>query len=97
MADTDTRDGTTRDVNINLRVSRRQRSLIDEAVAAVGRSRSDFMLEAACRQAEEVLLDRRYFQLDQERFETFISMLDTAPEDNAALNALMAKNAPWDQ
>ena len=97
MAHTDTRDATARDVNINLRVSRRQRSLIDEAVTAVGRSRSDFMLEAACRQAEDVLLDRRYFHLDPERFEAFTSMLDAAPEDNTALRALMAKKAPWDQ
>ena len=97
MTQTDTRDTSAHDMNINLRVSRKQRSLIDEAVAAVGRSRTDFMLEAACRQAEDVLLDRRYFHLDPERFEAFTSMLDATPEDNTALHALMAKNAPWDE
>lgn len=97
MADTDTRDGAARDVNINLRASRAQRELIDEAVAAMGRKRSDFMLEAACRQAEDVLLDRRYFRVDRERFEAFTAMLDAPPGENAALRALMAKKAPWDK
>ena len=48
--------------NINLRASRRQKALIDRATKALGRSRSDFMLEAAYREAESVLLDRRYFK-----------------------------------
>jgi uncharacterized protein (DUF1778 family) len=49
--------------NINLRVSRNQKALIDRAAEVQGRSRSDFMLEAACREAESVLLDQRYFYL----------------------------------
>jgi uncharacterized protein (DUF1778 family) len=53
----------TRSENINLRVSRAQKSLIDRAAHALGRNRSDFMLETACREAESVLLDRRYFKL----------------------------------
>jgi uncharacterized protein (DUF1778 family) len=53
----------TRSENINLRVSRAQKSLIDRAAHALGRNRSDFMLETACREAESALLDRRYFAL----------------------------------
>ncbi len=58
MPDTRT-DRAARDVNINLRASRKQRSLIDRAAEVLGRNRSDFMLEASCREAESVLLDRR--------------------------------------
>jgi hypothetical protein len=35
------------------------------------RNRSDFMLETACREAEAVLLDRRYFSLSAEDFKRF--------------------------
>jgi uncharacterized protein (DUF1778 family) len=58
-----TKSGKNRGENINLRVSRGQKSLIDRAASALGRSRSDFMLETACREAESVLLERRYFAL----------------------------------
>ena len=64
---------------INLRVSRGQKALIDRAAQALGRNRSDFMLEAACREAEGVLLDRRYFALPEEVFKRFTAMLDKPP------------------
>jgi uncharacterized protein (DUF1778 family) len=62
--------------NINLRVSRSQKALIDRAATALGRNRSDFMLETACREAESVLLDRRYFNLPEDEFRRFTAMLD---------------------
>jgi uncharacterized protein (DUF1778 family) len=55
------KDKTRRGETINLRVSQRQKIVIDRAAAALGRNRSDFMLDAASREAESVLLDRRYF------------------------------------
>ena len=86
-----------RDVSINLRASGRQRSLIDQAAEALGKSRSDFMLEASCREAESVLLDHRYFTLDAETFAQFTAALDTPPADNAKLQRLLAEQAPWDK
>ena len=44
-------------VSINIRAKAKQRDLIDQAANSLGRSRSDFMLEAAYREAESVLLD----------------------------------------
>ena len=85
-----------RNVTINLRASGRQRTLIDQAAEALGKNRSDFMLEAACREAESVLLDRRYFSLDAEAFETFMAMLDSPPSDNPSLRRLLTKKAPWE-
>lgn len=46
---------------INLRANQGQRALIDQAREMLGKNRSDFMLEAACREADTVLLDRRLF------------------------------------
>jgi uncharacterized protein (DUF1778 family) len=63
--------GQTRDLNINIRAKRGQRDLIDHAAELLGKSRSDFMLETACREAADVLLDRRVFHLDPEAFARF--------------------------
>jgi uncharacterized protein (DUF1778 family) len=83
--------------NINLRVTRNQKALIDRAADAQGRNRSDFMLEAACREAESVLLDQRYFNLDEEAFQRFIDLLDAPPTDNPGLTRLLKTKAPWDR
>ena len=83
--------------NINLRVSRSQKALIDRAATALGRNRSDFMLEAACREAESVLLDRRYFNLSEDQFRRFTAMLDQPPANNPPLARLLKSRAPWDK
>src|ERR1051326_7563110 len=74
---------------INLRASRKQKALIDRAAEALGRSRADFMLETACREAESVLLDRRYFVLSENDFRKFTAMLDRPPKDNPRLRRLL--------
>jgi len=83
--------------NINLRVSRSQKALIDRAAEAQGRNRSDFMLDAACREAESVLLGRRYFNLDDDAFRRFMAMLDAPPKSNPRLARLLVRKAPWEK
>ena len=53
-----------RDAAINLRALPEQRDLIDQAASLLGKSRSDFMLEAACDRAQSVVLDQVFFSLD---------------------------------
>ena len=48
-----------RTATINLRAMPNQRDLIDYAAELLGKSRSDFMLESACNNAKNVILDRR--------------------------------------
>lgn len=87
----------TRDININIRVKRGQRDLIDHAAEILGKSRSDFMLDLACREAEAVLLDQRLFTLDGETFSAFQAALDAPPRANPKLRKLMATKAPWEK
>jgi uncharacterized protein (DUF1778 family) len=87
----------TRGETINLRASQRQKLLIDRASEALGRSRSDFMLDTACREAESVLLDQRYFSLSESEFKKFAAMLDRPPKDNPKLRRLLQTKAPWDR
>jgi uncharacterized protein (DUF1778 family) len=84
------------EVVINLRAQRRQQDLIDHAAALLGKNRTDFMLEAACREAEDVLLDRRVFVLDEEAWQRFNALLDEPPGDLARLRKLLTTPAPWE-
>jgi uncharacterized protein (DUF1778 family) len=80
----------------NLRVSSRQRTLIDRAAETLGKNRTDFMLDAACRQADAVLLDQRLFVLNDEAYAQFTAALDAPPTDNPRLRRLLATRAPWE-
>ena len=96
MRETETHTTKGRGETINLRASRQQKALIDRAAQALGRSRSDFMLDTVCREAEAVLLDRRYFALSEDDFRRFAAMLDEPPQDNPKLRRLLETRAPWE-
>lgn len=81
---------------INIRVKLAERALIDQAAAAQGKSRSDFMLEASRRAAEEALLDRTLLRVDADTYAKFVALLDAPPRSNARLRKLMQTKAPWD-
>ena len=71
--------------------------LIDRAAETVGKNRSEFMLEAACREAMSVLLDQRFFVLDQKAFERFTDALEKPPSDNPRLRRLLSTKASWER
>ncbi len=82
---------------INLRVLPAQRDLIDHAAALLGKSRSEFMLDTVCHHAQNVILDRTLFQLNQQSFEEFVQLLEQPVSDNPQLNQLLATPNPWDK
>jgi uncharacterized protein (DUF1778 family) len=86
----------TRGATVNLRLQASARHLIDRAAAAAGKSRTEFMVEAARREAEAVLLERCFFGLDKESFAAFRAALDQRPADNPRLRRLLRTPAPWD-
>ena len=87
---------TQEPVTISIRAKAGQRDLIDQAANRLGRSRSDFMREAACRQAEDVLLDQTYFALDAKSFAAFQAMLDKPPAPTERLRRTLMARAPWE-
>jgi uncharacterized protein (DUF1778 family) len=81
---------------INIRASQSQRDLIDQAAQARGQSRSDFILETACREAEDVLLDQIFFHLNEDTWDQFKSLLDNPPPPSDQLRELLKRKAPWE-
>lgn len=84
-------------VSINIRAKTRQRDLIDQAADRLGRSRSDFMLDAACRQAEDVLLDLAFFTVNAGTFVKFQLLLTRPLPTTDKLRRLLKTKAPWDK
>ncbi|WP_263756545.1 DUF1778 domain-containing protein [Klebsiella pneumoniae] len=87
-----------REAPINIRAKTSQRDLIDMAASLVSKSRTDFMLEVACREAQDILLDQRLFLLNDNQFEAFIEELDVpiTPERQARIDNLMNRKSPWE-
>jgi uncharacterized protein (DUF1778 family) len=84
-------------VSINIRAKAKQRDLIDQAAEQLGRSRSDFMLEAACREAEDVLLDKAFFVVDVNAFKKFEALVDRPLPVTEKLRRLLKTKAPWEK
>ena len=80
---------------LNLRISPAERELIDQAARLTGKTRTDFVLEAARRAAEDALLDRVLFTLSPHAYADFVARLDAAPQPNDRLRRLMQTPAPW--
>lgn len=83
-------------VPLNFRIRPAARALIDRAAELLGKTRTDFMIEAAERRAADVLLDRNPIGVPPERFEEFVAKLDAAPEPNEKLRRTMALPPPWE-
>jgi uncharacterized protein (DUF1778 family) len=70
--------------------------LIDRAAKLAGKNRTDFVLDAARRAAEDTLLDRTVFALSPRAYRQFLARLDAPPRPNKRLRKSMQTPAPWE-
>jgi uncharacterized protein (DUF1778 family) len=80
---------------LNLRIPAAERGLIDRAAKSSGKTRTDFILSAARRAAEEELLDRTIFVVRPAAYAKFLAMLDAPPRPNEHLRRTMQATPPW--
>ncbi len=79
-----------------MRVEPSQHALLTKAAAVLHKDRSAFILDVACREAENVLLDQRLFYLEDDDFNLFEAALNAPLPDNEKLRALLAEASPWE-
>jgi uncharacterized protein (DUF1778 family) len=79
-----------------MRIKAEDRALFDWAAKAQGKTRTDFILEAARRAAEEALLDRAVIQVDAKAYTEFVARLDAPPSPNERLKRTMQAKSPWE-
>jgi len=82
---------------LNMRIKPDDRGLIDRAAALTGKTRTDFVLEAARRAAVDALTERTLFVVDEKAYAKFLAALDAPPRPNDRLVRTMQTPAPWDR
>jgi uncharacterized protein (DUF1778 family) len=87
---------TVRRIALNLRIKPDDRGLIDRAARLTGKTKTDFVLEAARRAAEDALLDRTMVVVGPDAFEAFRKRLDEPPHPNDKLRRALQTPPPWD-
>lgn len=81
-------------VPINMRVESGQHVLLTKAASALNMDRSASILNVACCEAKNVLLDQRLFQLKPDAFVAFETALDEPIPNNAHLQSLLLEKPP---
>jgi uncharacterized protein (DUF1778 family) len=82
---------------LNIRIKPEERGLIDRAAKARGKTRTDFILDAARLAAEEALLDQVFITASPEAYAEFLTRLDQPPRPNERLRKTMQTPAPWER
>lgn len=80
---------------LSLRISDKDRKLIDKAAEALSKTRTEFMLDSARAAAADALLDRRLFVLEPAEFRKFERALEKAPAAADVLTKLRSRPSPW--
>lgn len=81
---------------LNLRVEPETRAIIDRAARMLGKSRAEFILEAAQYAAEEAILHSTLIVLTPEAYAEFVARLNKPPRANARLRKALRTPAPWE-
>ena len=85
----------TKTQRIDLRATRRQETLIQQAASQTDRSVSEFILSSATFEAERILADRRWFSVTSGQFEAIKAVLDAPLEETSHLARLWNRPSPF--
>ena len=87
---------TPRRESLSIRIKPEDRCLIDRAAALLGKNRTDFVLDATRRAAEEAILDRTAFIVSPDAYAAFLARLEAPPQPDARLRKALQTPAPWE-
>ncbi len=91
------RKGIVKSARLGLRATPEQEAVLRYAAKACHKSLTEFVMDSACRAAEQTLLDQRIFMVSEAKYQEFMALLDRPPKPNAGLQDLWSKPAPWDK
>lgn len=81
---------------LSMRLPEADIAMIDRAAGLRGRSRTDFMREAAVRAAEEVLLEHPLVRMNSKGFAAFLKVLSEPATPVPEMVELAKRPAPWE-
>ncbi|EIV1878238.1 DUF1778 domain-containing protein [Salmonella enterica] len=85
----------TRDKQINIRATDEERAVIDYAASLVNKNRTDFIIEKAVHEAQNIILDQRVFVLDDISYQAFIEQLELPVQNVEGRRRLMDAKPEW--
>jgi len=86
-----------KDHPLSMRLLEADLAIIDRAAGLRGRSRTDFVREAALHAAEEVLLQRTLIRMSPKGFAAFREAIEAPAEPVAEMVELLRRPAPWEE
>ena len=89
-------NGERKEHPISMRLPEADIAMIDRAARLRGRSRTDFVRDAAVRAAEDVLMENRLIRMSPEGFAEFLSALSGPATPVAEMVELARRPAPWE-
>jgi len=91
-----TRATERKDHPLSMRLPEADIAMIDRAAGLRGRSRTDFVRDAAVRAAEEVVMETGLIRMSPEGFDAFMASLAGPPAIVPEIVALARRPAPWE-
>ena len=88
--------GERKEYPISMRLPEADVAMIDRAATLRGRSRTDFVRDAAVRAAEDVLMDSRLIRMSSEGFAEFMEALSAPAAPVPDMVELAKRRAPWE-
>ena len=85
----------TRSARLGLRATPQQEAVLRRAAEVSHKSMTDFILDSAYQAAEQTLLDQRLFLVTGSESQALLDQLDRPEQDNAGLQDLFSRRAPW--
>ena len=82
---------------LSMRLPADDLALIDRAAGMRGRSRTDFVRDAAVRAAEEVLMASGLVRMGEEGFAEFVAALSFPAAPAPQLVEVLKRPAPWER
>ena len=82
---------------LSLRLAEADIAVIDRAASLRGRSRTEFMRDAAVHAAEEVLLETLPIRMSQEGFDAFMAALAGPGTAVPEMMEVLQRPAPWER
>jgi len=79
-----------------MRIKPETRSLLDMAAEATGKTLTDFVLDAARKEAQNALLDRVVIPMNDKAYAAFVALLEVPPASNERLRKSLQTPAPWE-
>ncbi|MCR9196262.1 MAG: DUF1778 domain-containing protein [Hyphomonas sp.] len=81
---------------ISMRLPEADVAMIDRAAGLQGRSRTDFVRNAAVRAAEDVVMETRLLRMSQEGFAEFMAALSEPAAPVPEMVEVTKRLAPWE-